>query len=188
MTHSYSFTDNEREKLKDPIVSNFLSDESNHKKLLAFIEAPNQKTKNALDDAFKSYYKRIKIITYIDRLIHFYSIDLDKKKNKYDRNHMLVLDKPIGEDSDMTWKDNITTNQPPILNSCRFSLEELLEDLHIYKAWATLSVKQKKILTLKYQYNLRDVEIADILSDTKQVVSYNHHKALKILKRAAKVK
>lgn len=83
-------------------------------------------------------------------------------------------------------KDNVESQQHAVLYSCRFPLEELLEDLNLYKAWSTLSDKQKKVLTLKYQYNLKDVEIANILSETKQVISYNHNKAINILRRSVK--
>jgi len=186
LTCNYSFTQKGKEKLKEPIVSNFLKDEDNYQKFLAFIESPNHETKNALDFAFKSYYKRVKVIAYIDKLIHYFSMDLDKKRNKYHADHQLILDKPIGENGSMTIKDNLTTNYSPVLNACRFHLEELLEDLNLYEAWQTLSDKQKKILTLKYQYNLRDVDIANILSETKQVVSYNHNRAIQILRRSVK--
>lgn len=186
MEYSYLFTNQEKEKLKEPIVSNFLKDNDNYQKFKAFIESPNHETKNALDSAFKSYYKKIKVITYIDKLIHYFSMDLDKKRNKHHVNHQLILDKPIGENGSMTMKDNITTNQSSILNTCRFPLEELLEDLHLYEAWQSLSDKQKEILTLKYQYDLKDVEVANIVSVSKQVISYNHNKALKILRRSVK--
>lgn len=79
MNYSYLFTTQEQEKLKEPIVSNFLKDEDNHQLFMAFIESPTHETKDALDSAFKSYYKRVKVITYIDKLIHYYSMDLDKK-------------------------------------------------------------------------------------------------------------
>lgn len=186
MSYSYLFTKKEQKKLKEPIVSNFLKEEENHQKFMAFIESPNYKTKHALDSAFKSYYKRIKVIAYVDKLIHYYSMDLDKKNNKYYANQPLILDKPISDDSNMTMKDNIASEQQTDLHSCRFHLEDLLEDLNLYKAWSTLSDKQKKVLTLKYQYNLKNVEIADMLSESKQVISYNHKKAIDILRRSVK--
>ena len=173
-----------REKLKDPLISNFLKEEENHKKYLEFIEFPSYETKNALDSSFKEYYKKVKVISYIDKLIHFFSIDLDKKKNRYQANHMLILDKPVRENDSMTMKDSLAATQPSVLNSCEFPLEELFEDLHLYKDWNSLPLKQRKIITLKYQYNLKDVDIADILSETKQVISYNHKKAIKTLRSA----
>lgn|GEM_PF-2683371 len=186
MEHSYSFTTQEKERLKEPIVSNFLKDDENYQKFTAFIESPIHETKNALDSAFKTYYKWVKVIAYIDKLIHYYSMDLDKKRNKHHANHQLILDKPIGDNGSMTMKNNLASNQHPVLHSCQFPLEELLENLNLYKAWKTLSDKQKKILTLKYQYSLKDVELADILSETKQVISYNHNKAIKILRHSLK--
>ncbi|WP_405096980.1 hypothetical protein [Oceanobacillus sp. FSL H7-0719] len=186
MSQSYSFTIQEKEKLKEPIVSNFLKEEANHQKLKAFIESPNQETKHALDSAFRIYYKRVKVIAYIDKLIHYYSMDLDKRNNKHYANHQLILDKPIGEDGNTTLIDIIASEQHPALHPYRFSLEELLEDLNLYKAWNTLSDKQKEVLTLKYQYNLKDVDIAEVLSESKQVISYNHNKAIIILRRSVK--
>lgn len=186
--YNHLLTKKEREKLKDPLISNFLNEEENYKKFLEFIESPSFEAKVVLDSAFKEYYKKVKVISYIDKLIHFFSIDLDKKKNRYQANHRLILDKPIRENDSMTMKDSLATTQPSVLNSCGFPLEELLEDLHLYKAWNSLSLKQRKIITLKYQYNLKDVDIADILSDTKQVISYNHKKAIKILRSSVQNK
>lgn len=183
---NYLFSDQERENLEDPLVANFLNDESNYEKFLAFIESPNPETKTTLDSAFKSYYKNVKVTSYINKLIHFFSIDLDKKKNKYNANNMLILDRPIGEDGNITLKENLPSRLPTELNSMRLPLEELLENLELYEAWTTLSLKQKKILRLKYQYNLKDVEIAATLSETKQVISYNHKKAIQILRDALK--
>lgn len=183
---NYSFSNEEKEKLRDPLVSNFLSEESNHKKFLDFIESPSHETKEALDSAFKAYYKEVKVISYINKLIYFYSIDLDKRKNKYNANNMLILDKPLGDDGSLTMKDNLPSHLPIELNSMRFPLEELLENLDLYQAYNSLSLKQKKILRLKYQYDMQDVEIAASLSETKQVISYNHKKAIEILRRAVK--
>ena len=86
MNRSYSFTIQERKKLKDPIVSNFLKDDDNRQKFSSFIDSPNDETKKELDSAFRSYYKRVKVIAYLDKLIHFYSIDLDKKRINTRRN------------------------------------------------------------------------------------------------------
>lgn len=181
---SYSFTLKEKAKLKEPIVENFLKIEANYQLFSAFIESPSPEIKNALDSAFKAYYKRVKVIAYIDKLIHYYSMDLDKKINKYNAKQQLILDKPISESG--TMKDIVPSNQQPILYSFQLPLEELLEDLNLYKAWNSLSDKQKKVLTLKYQYNFKDIEIADILSETKQVISYNHNKAIKVLRQSVK--
>lgn len=186
MNHSYFFTKQEKTKLKEPIVLNFLKDEDNQRKFTAFMESQNHEARQALDSAFKAYYKRVKVIAYIDKLIHFYSMDLDKRNNKYHASQQLILDKPIGDDGSATLMDSLASEQQSLLSSCGFPLEELLEDLNLYKAWQTLSDKQKKVLTLKYQYNLKDIEIAEMLSETKQVISYNHNRALSILRRAAK--
>lgn len=186
MGHSYLFNTKEKEKLNEPIVTNFLKEDDNSEKFKAFIESPSHESKNALDSAFKSYYKRVKIIAYINKLIHYYSVDLDKKINKYHANQQLILDKPISESGNTTMKDTVPFHQHPILYPSQLPLEELLEDLNLYKAWNSLSDKQKKVLTLKYQYNLKDIEIAETLSETKQVISYNHNKAIKILRRSIK--
>lgn len=185
---SYSFTTQEREKLKEPIVLNFLKVEANYQKFSAFIESPSPEIKNELDSAFKAYYKRAKVIAYIDKLIHYYSIDLDKRINKYRATQQLILDNPISENEsgNTTMKDTLPSYEQPMLDSSQLPLEELFEDLNLYKAWNSLSDKQKRVLTLKYQYNLKDVEIADIICETKQVISYNHNKAIKVLRQSVK--
>ncbi len=72
----------ERKKM-DPVIHFFLQDQKNRDLLSSFLAKPCPKNKVRLDNAFKVHYKKAKVISYINKLIHFFSIDFDKKVNRY---------------------------------------------------------------------------------------------------------
>lgn len=176
-------TNFERKKM-DPVIHFFLQDQKNRDLLSSFLAEPCPENKIRLDNAFKAHYKKAKVISYINKLIHFFSIDFDKKVNRYysrniflssfakDENNVHELpSKQLEQQNDLY---DTVLNSQGLLQS--ISSEEL------FHAIKTLSSKQLLILDLKYSQNLSNKEIAQILNESPQTISYNLRTAIKKLK------
>lgn len=178
-----------KKKLDDPIMKNFLQDAAHYNLLIEALNQPCKENKEKLDLAFKKHYKNAKMISYLSKLIHFFSIDIDKKVSQYRKRNILSVDcedgiknlnkgkiyqaEPwISSDKDLTYQEFQAAQN--LKNS--ISNELLFDSLKI------LSEKQLKILELKYSNGLTNKEIASVLKESEQTISYNHSKALKKIK------
>ena len=65
--------------MEQPIVRSFLQSKYNYNLFEEAITNPTPENKQILDQTFKSHFKKIKVIDYVSKLIHYYSIDLQKK-------------------------------------------------------------------------------------------------------------
>ncbi|MEI4803978.1 MULTISPECIES: sigma-70 family RNA polymerase sigma factor [unclassified Bacillus (in: firmicutes)] len=177
-----------QKKLEEPIVQQFLKDPKNHSLFIKAIEEPTSKNKQLLDEAFKLHFKKVKMLSYISKLIYFYSIDFDKKVTLNKNRNLLTLDKTITSD------ENNNTTMLEVMNNdltdrtCKqfeenqIHLKEHITDELLYKALDLLTEKQLHILNLYYVHEYNNKQISRILSESEQTISYNHKKALEKLK------
>ncbi|MFD5261185.1 sigma factor-like helix-turn-helix DNA-binding protein [Bacillus wiedmannii] len=183
--HFYSLY---QEKLEDPIMRNFLKDSDNYGLFLNAMEKPTNDNKQLLDKAFKSYFKKVKIISYISNLIYFYSIGFDKKVSINNKRNILNLDKPITNEGENhttildLMSDDLTDVTYMQFEKKQTHLKEHITDELLYEGLSLLSKKQLEILNLYYVHQYNNKQISRILSVSEQTISYNHKKALKILK------
>ncbi|MGH0425666.1 MULTISPECIES: sigma-70 family RNA polymerase sigma factor [Bacillus] len=183
--HFYSLY---QEKLEDPIMRNFLKDSDNYGLFLNAMEKPTNDNKQLLDKAFKSYFKKVKIISYISNLIYFYSIGFDKKVSINNKRNILNLDKPITNEGENhttildLMSDDLTDITYMQFEKKQTHLKEHITDELLYEGLSLLSKKQLEILNLYYVHQYNNKQISRILSVSEQTISYNHKKALKILK------
>lgn len=185
MDHFYSLY---QEKLENPIMRNFLGDSDNYGLFLNAMEKPTNDNKQLLDKSFKSYFKKVKIISYISNLIYFYSIGFDKKVSINNKRNILNLDKPITNEGENhttildLMSDDLTDITYMQFEKKQTHLKEHITDELLYEGLSLLSKKQLEILNLYYVHQYNNKQISRILSVSEQTISYNHKKALKILK------
>ncbi|KXY73020.1 MULTISPECIES: sigma-70 family RNA polymerase sigma factor [Bacillus] len=183
--HFYSLY---QEKLEDPIMRNFLKDSDNYVLFLNAMEKPTNDNKQLLDKVFKSYFKKVKIISYISNLIYFYSIGFDKKVSINNKRNILNLDKPITNEGENhttildLMSDDLTDITYMQFEKKQTHLKEHITDELLYEGLNLLSKKQLEILNLYYVHQYNNKQISRILSVSEQTISYNHKKALKTLK------
>ncbi|WP_233462285.1 sigma-70 family RNA polymerase sigma factor [Bacillus tropicus] len=183
--HFYSLY---QEKLEDPIMRNFLKDSDNYVLFLNAMEKPTNDNKQLLDKVFKSYFKKVKIISYISNLIYFYSIGFDKKVSINNKRNILNLDKPITNEGENhttildLMSDDLTDITYMQFEKKQTHLKEHITDELLYEGLSLLSKKQLEILNLYYVHQYNNKQISRILSVSEQTISYNHKKALKTLK------
>lgn len=173
-------------KKNDVLIANFLKTGDNKQFFNNFIENPTEKNKNKLDIAFKNYYREIKIVTYISKLIHFFSIDYDKKLSKYRKRNLLSLDNTQINTDKRQGMEYLFTK---VDDNNHFFLEnehivQSITNKDLSNVLEKLPSKQLYIIDLKYRLCYSSKEIAEIMGLSQQTVSYNLNAAIKKLKKA----
>lgn len=158
------------EFFSEPIVKKFLSLESNKDLLkLAVIDGDPLAQQN-LDYAFKTFFYRYRLMSYISTLSHVFSIDYDKKIRKSQTNYQLILDKNPSESSGERLIDKIPA--PDLSYKTHYSgsesIEDIIEDDKLLEGLKTLTRKQLDIINLVYIRGLKQKDIAIALNETPQ--------------------
>ncbi|MGE1166296.1 sigma-70 family RNA polymerase sigma factor [Peribacillus simplex] len=159
-----------------PIIKEFFKNEKNKQLLEAVISNPTTENTCLLDVLFKSFYQRARIVKYVSTLIHFYSIEYDKKARKRQSRYQLIMDNPNMPESNYQSAYNHDFQSP------YSSLPDQIENQILYRSLKKLSEKQLRILELIYIYNFTNKEVANYFNESAQNISSLHKKALKKLK------
>lgn len=188
------FYEKYQDKLNQPIVESFLREDKNYFLFKNAIIDPTEENKHRLDLAFKQHYKQVKMISYISKLIYFYSIDFDKKISLNNQRQLLNLDTPIStEENNTTSKLDILASSKEDLTYLEFEniqkdIKEHISNDILFASLNLLSDKQLEILKLIYIVNYNNKEVAKLLGESEQTVSYNHKKAIKKLRNSMNFK
>ncbi|MED0876785.1 sigma-70 family RNA polymerase sigma factor [Bacillus mobilis] len=178
-------------KLNEPIVRNFLKEKAHYNLFQSAIESPTKENIFLLNRTFSEYYRKVKIINYISTLIHFYSIDFDKKMALNKKRNILNFDSSTGNQENTTVKITIGASSQDDSTYIDFeknmdNLTDHISDERLYTALNYLSRKQLNILKLIYLYDYSNKKVAKTLSISEQTVSYNHKRALQKLRETMK--
>lgn len=169
------------------IIRNFLQDEENERLLERVLNEPSNENIKKLDDEFKEFYLKIRIISYISSLVYFYTIDFDKRINKRNHRFLLILDKPIGNESGENFNaiiDNLTSpasTENEFYNR-KYTFSELIEEEELYQVFNKLTEKQIKVLELIYIHGLKNKEVAEYFNESPQNISNIHKRALNYIR------
>lgn len=173
---------------QQPIIKSFLQDETYFELVKRAVCLPTKPNVQRVDEAFQTFYKKVKTLTYLSNLIYYNAINFDKNMQKHHNRETLTLDQPLHEENESTThKDMLYYPAPDIVDLIAYeTMSDYVEDPQLYQAIETLTPKQKKILTHKYVHRLRNNEIAYLFHDSPQNVSKLHRKALLKLKNYLK--
>lgn len=116
-----------------------------------------------------------RFIKYMANLIHFNSINYDKKRRALVNRFPLTLDNDEGLESILT-----PSYDPEIIPP---DMKDHITDASLFQAYTTLSEQQQKILSLAYVKGLNDKEIAKVLGGSQQNISKHRLKALQKLRQ-----
>lgn len=174
------------EVLANPVVKEFLENESNSKAFYKVLDYPNTENINLLDRKFKDFYRYNRIIRYLTGLIKRYSIDYDKRVKLRNNRYPLIMDKPIngtGYSAKSMVEMFSDTKQITVDYSVLKEDEPFyIENEFLYKAIQKLNSKQWIILFLFYEKGFNNKNISQLFGQTEQNISYWHKKTLKQLK------
>lgn len=170
-----------RDTIKRPIINGFLSEGNNMSLLEKSILEPTFENKKKVEESFQSYYKKIREIKYISRLIHFFSKDFDKRVRKHNTRNVLVLDADVPNGYEISFKNHIIDEDATIDTPRNSSFLEKIESDELLFALGQLNEKQRMILEMKYYDELTLKQIAKIFNTSSQNISHHHRQALKKL-------
>lgn len=107
-------------------------------------------------------------------MIHYNSINYDKKRQALVKRYPLILDDDEKFDS-----VKVSCYDPALVPS---DLKDHITDRSLFLAYTALSEKQKTILSLFYVQDLNDKEISTIMGGSQQNISKHRLKALSKLR------
>lgn len=156
--------------IKNPLIIGFLSIDSNLQLYAEYLLSNSSEIKEKINYNFNKYYYKVRLISYLSKLIYYEAVNYDKKIRKSSKTFLLVLDKPF-EDGNSILLDKVTnkhTNRE-ILESDKVG--DYIHDFRLFKAVEKLTERQKHILYLAYIKDLQDTEIAKLLMVSQQSIS-----------------
>lgn len=171
----------ERGQIKNPILIGFLYQEDNAKIYDLYCQEPTSGKKELLNQRFIEFYYKIKLITYFSKVIGFESKRYDKKNREYKERNQLILD----QDNENSIMDLVESKED-IYFFNNTKLEDYIEDPEVYKIISKLTKRQKQILYLSYVKNMRDIEVARLLSVSQQAINKIKNQALNKVRREIK--
>ncbi|GAA0504480.1 hypothetical protein GCM10008986_35030 [Salinibacillus aidingensis] len=145
--------------LEEPIMKAFLEEPDNVKLLNNVIEFPTELNCNELDEAFRYYYQKARMMKYLITLIRIYSIDYDKKHRKLSERFPLIVDKPLGDEEEGETLGSLLAVEHPnfeemYVNHNAHDLGDYVTSTMLYYAIDVLTEKQRSVIKLFYVDNL----------------------------------
>ncbi|AIQ53421.1 sigma-70 family RNA polymerase sigma factor [Paenibacillus sp. FSL R7-0331] len=120
-----------------------------------------------------------RFISYISSLLHYSSINLDKRNRKYNEKFSLIFDEVSEAEV-----SNITEGQ--IVDEHLFeNLEDQISTPSLYAAFMALTKRERRILNLTMSQNLSDTDIALKLGVTQQSISKTKKNAITKLRNSS---
>lgn len=188
MSELNHYLKNNKEFFEEPIIKRFFANSSHIHLLKKVIENKDTKANKELNERFTIFFLYYRLINYVGTLSRNYSIDFDKKVNTQNNRYLLNLDAPVHNTGitilDLTKSNDTSVSEQVIEKSQKLS--EKIGDKSLYKAFHTLSNKQKEILELTFIYDLTQKEIASYFGNSPQNISKMKKKAITNLQREIK--
>ncbi|GAA0853987.1 sigma-70 family RNA polymerase sigma factor [Paenibacillus glucanolyticus] len=160
-----------------PILLEFLKNQIHMELLINYLHEPTYTNKKNVDEAFKKYFLELRFTAYMSSLIHFTSIDFDKKRRKEKKRSIL-----FPENDPNSPFPYIGTEDQYMEESQVSSFESIISSLPLHKAILKLTETEKKVLLDAYVFNKSDTEIAKNKGVSQQAISKTRTKALNKLK------
>lgn len=173
--------------LKQSVLKAFLEEENHEEELARSISNPTQLNIDQVNESFRTFYLELRLVKYLSQLIHFYSMDVNKRYRRHFARHSYIMDQPLSYDHSLYLHDVLASKEPSteqlVLDTSK-GLEELIENPRLYHQFLSLSDKQKIVLNLQYVHGLSHKEIAKKVGSTPQNISQIGARALKKLREA----
>lgn len=150
---------------------------------MAHVNAPIESNYLFLSNLFREHFFNIRFVKYLSSLILYASIDYHRSQGKHLHRNQLIFDVPAGDEGDMSLGEFVSLQQqqpetmPFILTPNQFC--ESIEHNVLFKAFSSLSDRQKEVITLVYAVGLLDSEIAHVFGVSQQAITKSRLNALR---------
>lgn len=131
------------EILKSQKFISFLEDKKNKIIYLNYLHEPSRDNSIKLNEAYKSFERQLMVRAYLKKAIYYEARKFDQKvRNK--EKQKITMDRPLEDGT--TLGDFLVDEDSSLIYEkiWNVKLEEIFEDINLYKAINNLTSKQKK--------------------------------------------
>ena len=166
------------ETIENELIVSFLADPDNRELFETYQKKNSDAIKVELDERFRVFYHRYRLISYFIKVLHFESIHFDKKLHLHNNRYQLATAQTGGAEliCEQNFNEYYDYHSPSLSFQDHFTSEEL------FKSFNQLTEKQKYIITLSYLHQMTDTEIAKSLGISQQSVYKTRKIAIKKLR------
>ncbi|QTN01129.1 sigma-70 family RNA polymerase sigma factor [Sediminibacillus dalangtanensis] len=183
------FMEENQEFVNQPIVQSFLAEKKNKNLLVEALSKKSEESYYELDQAFRIFYQKARLMKYLSSLVYYNSINFDKKIRKQKERQLPILNQPVKGDSENSNDElidilagDLTNLEEKVLENSN-NLEDHIQNEDLYHAILSLSANQKEVLEYVYLHRLKNKEIALIKRTTPQNISQIHNQAIQKIKK-----
>lgn len=161
---------------ENAVVRRFF-EEPHHMRLLSdYLSLPSYENQMILEQTFQRYFFRVRFTSYMSSIIKYANMDYQRKYKKDEDRELLIFDKPIDEEEDVTLGEFLFTltdggQQNEEVHSNPNEFAQSLDNDELYLAFGLLTDRQKLVITLSYSSYALDKEIAATLSVSQQAIT-----------------
>ncbi|MFB7158784.1 sigma factor-like helix-turn-helix DNA-binding protein [Lysinibacillus sp. NPDC056232] len=157
------------------LLKSFLDDEKVSELYKSYLKNPTTHTRDTIEKLFQIHVRKIQLLSYFSRVLHFESQRYDKKIRRNNRFNQLILDNDIndGENKfiDLISNESLYGDFELIYSTEYTHLETIFEDKQLYNIVSKLSQKKKHILHSIFVENLTEEEVSKKIGVSKQAVN-----------------
>lgn len=165
---------------ENKLIESFLEDTDNRELFENYQRKNSDAIKLVLDERFKSFYQRYRLLSYFIKVLHFESKHFDKKLRLHNKRYQLASAKT--EEAELIFEQHFNIKPDLEYHSPSLDFKEHLTNEDLFNSFNLLTEKQKNIITLSYLHLMTDTEIAKSLGVTQQAVYKIRKSALKKLR------
>jgi RNA polymerase sigma factor (sigma-70 family) len=147
------------------VIDEFLKFPDNKILFDEFQSTKDEKVKALIDERFKLFYQRYRIISYLIKVLHYESKHFDKKIRLHNDRNQLVLS------SNPNLLEIEKQNENDSLEVSSHSIVDHITDEKLLASVRRLTDRQQQVLSLAFIQQMSDTEIALHLGVTQQAVS-----------------
>ena len=130
----------------NPLLKSFV--DSHREFLEAFYKEPSTFNRERLDKSFKSFYQKVRLLSYFKKTLHYEAVRYDKKLRDHQEKYKLTLDMPLSNASDEKEKilDNIVGESGDHEEEISYEkIENYVSDVKLNFIIAQLTERQKEV-------------------------------------------
>jgi RNA polymerase sigma factor (sigma-70 family) len=158
--------------MSNKLIETFLANPKMNELYKNYLTHPTEENKLIIETHFTTYVKKIKILTYFSKVLHFEAQRFDKKIRNLSNSNFQYTD---GLKEDTVLYEALPSNHDRSPFDAQLKnaqqLENLFEDKHLYTIISDLNPKNKKLLYLLFVIGMSESEVASHLGITKQAVN-----------------
>ncbi|GIP40552.1 hypothetical protein J31TS4_38320 [Paenibacillus sp. J31TS4] len=153
--------------------------------LCLFLQTNDQESKDCLEEAFRRFFFAIRFSKYVRSTIRYQAVVQDRRRQRYQDKHHMILDKAIGEDGESTLGDHVLaeTREAYSWTGSPERFRSAVDNELLFEALGELTQKQLLVTTLAYSQLYKDTEIAETLRISQQAVYKTRSAALNKLSK-----